>query len=406
MHKKILYYETGSGYGGSAVSLYRLVKCLRTESIQPFVLVHGIGPKIRQLQEIGVTVRVLRHYHPIPEILRKSRGRISSGIEGLCFYGNFALNAILNGLRISRIIKKCGIDLVHMNNGIFENFPALIAAKMCKVPCVTHVRGTEPLTKLERLFGSWVSKVITLNRDMNNLYGSVFGKDKTCVVWNGIDVDSFSNPDKDKLRREYLGNNGHFAVGTVARLIPGKGLPEFIRAAAEVLKVRNDVSFFVIGDDPLSDRSFERQMKQLATNLGISEQLTFTGWRDDVIDLMAGLDLIVQCSTFTEGMSLTPIEAMALGRPVITSDVPGYVDTVQDKVTGFIVAAGDVPSLAGEILHLATDRQLASQLGTRGRERALNCFDARVTARRIEEIYESVLSQRRRLKICRQNQYH
>lgn len=197
------------------------------------------------------------------------------------------------------------------------------------------------------------------------------------------------------MRREYLGNNGHFAVGTVARLIPGKGIPEFIRAAAEVLKVRNDVSFFVIGDDPLLDRSFEKQMKQLATNLGISEQLTFTGWRDDVIDLMAGFDLVVQFSTFTEGMSLTPIEAMALGRPVITSDVPGYVDTVQDKVTGFIVRAGDVPSLTGEILHLATDRQLGSQLGAKGRERALNCFDARVTARRIEEIYESVLSQRR-----------
>jgi glycosyltransferase involved in cell wall biosynthesis len=255
---------------------------------------------------------------------------------------------------------------------------------------VSHIRGTEPIRKIERLFGSWASRIITLNSEMNNLYASLFGDDKACIVWNGIDVDSFSNPDRDKLRREYFVIKDHFIVGTVARLIPGKGIPEFIKAAAEVLKARKDITFFIIGDDPLLDRSFENRMKQLANNLNISEQLIFTSWRDDAIDLMSGLDLVVQFSTFTEGMSLTPIEAMALGKPVVTSDVPGYVDTVEDKVTGFILPAGDVPSLARSILHLAGDRQLARDLGERGKERALTCFDARITVKRIEEIYRSI----------------
>lgn len=389
--KKILYYESGSSFGGSAVSLYRLVKYLDKESFRPYVFVHGVGPRIKLIMNMGVHVRQLSFYHPIAPVDNKSERLIMSIVQNLSFYVNLCVNTMLNASIFYKTIKSNNINLIHLNNGIFENFPALMAAKLCGIPCVSHVRGTEPLTKVDRTFGRWASKIITLNSEMHALYTHVFGADKACIVFNGVDLDAFENVDTCKLRHEYQVEDDSYVVGTIARLVPGKGIPEFIKAAAEVIKVNRKLIFFIIGDDPNLDRSFEYKMKLLCSNLGINDHMVFTGWRDDVIDLMSGLDLVVQVSTYPEGMSLTPIEAMALGKPVITSNVSGYTDTVEHGVTGFIVPAGDITKLANEIQRLAADKHLSEQLGPNGRQKALREFDAKITAKRIETIYHDIL---------------
>lgn len=389
---KVLYYESGSGFGGSAVSLYRLIKYLDKQTFQPFVLVHGIGPRIEEIKKMGVDVHRLRQYHPIPRIACNSKHFWGHPLGTLCFYTNFGLSTLVNTLTIGKLIKTKNINLVHLNNGIFENFAGLMAAKLCGIPCVSHVRGTVPLVKVERIFGRWVDKIITLNSEMNNLYNSVFGNGRSCIIFNGVDLDSFDHVDTAKLRREYHVKDGHLTVGTIARLVPGKGIPEFIKAAAEVLKVNPNVVFFIIGDDPFLNRSFEYEMKRLSSDLGITDRVILTGWRNDVIDVMSGLDLVAQVSTFPEGMSLTPIEAMALGKPVITSDVPGYTDTVEDGVTGFIVPPGDVKTLAKCISEVASDKRLAGRLGTNGRGKVIREFDVRITAGKIQKIYETLLS--------------
>lgn len=395
MLRKILYYESGSGFGGSAVSLYRLIKYLDRKRIQPFVLVHGIGPRIEQIKNMGVNVYVLRNYKFFPMMMDNPKYFLGDFLISFCFYINFALNTLLNALIIGKFIKRQNISLVHLNNGIFENFPGLIAAKLCGIPCVSHVRGTEPLFKVDRAFGRWVDKIITLNSKMKDLYASAFGANKSCIIFNGVDLDAFEHVDKRRIKREYQVADNHFLVGTIARLVPGKGIPEFIKAAAEVMKVDKKVIFFMIGDDPLLNRNFEHEMKRLSSDLGINENVIFTGWRDDVIDLMSGLDLVVQVSTFfPEGMSLVPIEAMALSKPVITSKIPGYTDTVEHGVTGFIVPPGDISTLAKEILKLASDKHLAELLGTNGRQKVLKELDAKITTDKIQKIYNTLLSKK------------
>ena len=395
--KKILYYESGSGFGGSAVSLYRLIKHLDKESYHPYVLVHGVGPRIKQIEAMDdVSVTQLRFYHPIPELNGSNRGFSAPFVKNLCFYTNFLLNTFINASNIYATLKKNSIDLVHLNNGIFENFPALIASKFCGIPCISHVRGTEPVTRIEKVLGKWVKKIITLNSRMYNLYKSLFGADRACIVFNGVDLEAFENVGKGKLRQEYQVPQDNFAVGTVARLVPGKGIPEILKAATEVIKVNKKVTFFVIGDDPLLDRSYECQMKKLCNSLGLNNHVIFTGWRDDVIDLMAGLDLVVQFSTFPEGMSLTPIEAMALSKPVITSNVPGYTDTVEHGVTGFIVSSGDIHALSKRILEISMNRDFGYALGNNGRKKVEAEFDVKRTVSRVQEIYRVVLDGQKR----------
>lgn len=396
MIKKILYYETGSGFGGSAVSLYRSIKHLDRESYYPHVLVHGVGPRIKQIEAMDVSVTELKFYHPIPDLNDSNRGFYVPFVKNLCFYTNFLLNTLINASIIYATLKKNRIDLVHLNNGIIDNFPALVAARFCSISCISHVRGTEPVTRIEKVFGKWVKKIITLNSEMYNLYKSLFGADKVSIVFNGVDIEAFENVDRGKLRHNYQVPQGNFLVGTIARLVSGKGMPEYIKAAAEVIKDNKKATFFVIGDDPLLNRSFENDLKKMCSMLGLNGHVFFTGWRDDVIDLMAGLDLVVQFSTFPEGMSLTPIEAMALSKPVITSNVTGYTDTVEHGVTGFIVPSGDIHTLSKRILEISMNRDFGYALGKNGRKKVEAEFDVKKTVSRVQEVYRVVLDGQKR----------
>lgn len=388
---KVLFYESGSGFGGSAVSLYRLTKYLDRGLYKPIAVVHGIGPRISKMAQDGVPVHTTRLYRVVSGSMRLSEGFSSIPLlKPACFYSDFLLNTLVNCFLIIRIIKRNNVDFVHLNNGIFENFPALLAAQLSGIPCISHVRGTEELTRIERVCGKRVDGFITLNSAMYNLYRGVFGEGKVFMILNGVDLDEFKGLDQHRLRSEFKIPEGSVIVGTIARLIPGKGLPEFLKAAAQVARVRKDVLFFIVGDDPLKNHLFEQELRLLALKEDLNGRVVFTGWRNDVLDVMAGLDLVVQCSTFPEGMSLTPIEAAALGKPVITSDVPGYSDSVEDGVTGFIVPAGNTEMLSRRILDVIQNRDLGLTLGMNGKNKVLRELDVRFTVKKIEEIYQQI----------------
>jgi glycosyltransferase involved in cell wall biosynthesis len=227
---------------------------------------------------------------------------------------------------------------------------------------------------------------------MFDRYVPAFGEKNVHIIYNGVDLDAFQNPCPDRIRREFGVEPGEFAVGTFARLVEGKGIPEFIAAASRVTRRRGQYRFFIVGDDASEDRAFERAMRRLAEDAGLGDRLVFTGWRNDRIDVMAAMDLVLQISTtFPEGMSLAPLEAMALGKPVIVTDIPGYEFSVDDGKTGFVVSPGDVETLAERVLLLAENRELAQRLGRESRGKAVREFDVRLTARRVQALYDEVL---------------
>lgn len=377
----ILLYETGSGFGGSAVSLHRLVKYLNRERYSPCVVVHGLGPKLLEIRKIGIDLRTVSFVLPFPQ---NASGKV---IRNIHFYGNLLVNASVNACRIASIIRKNGISLVHLNNGIYEGLAGLLAAKFTGVPCIAHIRGTETLTKLERSLGRWLKNIVTLNSYVENEYIKTFGPEKVSLIFNGVDLEAYENVPRGALRSEYGLDKECILIGTIARLVPGKGISEFLTAASRVLKIMNRVKFLVVGDDPFGGAYAEDQ-KRLCRDLGIERYVIFTGWRNDMPKVLSDLDVVAQVSTSPEGMSLTPIEAMALSKPVIATDVPGYTDTVLDGITGYIVPKGDTSLLADKILSLAKDPGQAISFGALGRKRVQEHFDVKITAKKIEYLYD------------------
>jgi len=392
MARRVLFIESGPGHGGSAFSLLRLVKSLDRARYEPHVVVFHDAHAFDDIRSLGVPVTTLRISRPVPAGLAKGRGAFGGTQKSVSFYGNLAADTLVNGMRLRSYIRRNGIDVVHLNNGIVNNLCGVLGARLAHIPCVSHARGTESLLKVEKRCAPWISAVITLNSTMRAHYASAFGSQKTHLIHNGVDLDAFQAPDPERIRREFRIEPHDFAVGTFARVVDGKGIPEFLAAADRVSKAEPHARFFVVGGDSAKDRAFEIKMRERADRMGLGSQVVFMGWRSDRNDVMAAMDLILQISTtFPEGMSLAPLEAMALGKPVIVTNIPGYEFCVDDGRTGFVIEPGDIQALTEKVQMLARDRHLALKMGQEGYQKALKEFDVRLTAAAVQEVYDQIL---------------
>ncbi|MDD4899723.1 MAG: glycosyltransferase family 4 protein, partial [Candidatus Omnitrophica bacterium] len=138
------------------------------------------------------------------------------------------------------------------------------------------------------------------------------------------------------------------------------------------------------------DDKFYRQVRDLVSTEQINKSFIFTGWRKDIRNIIADLDILVQASTtFPEGFGLTCIEAMASEKPVVATNIPGPSEIVLDGETGFLVPPKDVNALAEAILKILKGKDLSRKMGMEGKRRVEEFFDVRRTVKNLEEIYEN-----------------
>ncbi len=203
------------------------------------------------------------------------------------------------------------------------------------------------------------------------------------VVENGIDPDPYL--DAERLERTTLGVPEDAPLGAVVGLLnAAKGQDLALRALARPELEGVHLLLAGHGED-------EPALRALARELGVADRAHFLGWRDDVPALLATSDFLLLPSRW-EGMPYAVLEAMAAAVPVVCTPVPGAVDLVEHGLTGRIATGGDAAALAGEIERLlAVPRELRSQLGLRARARVLERHTARGMARRLAEVYESLV---------------
>lgn len=174
-------------------------------------------------------------------------------------------------------------------------------------------------------------------------------------------------------------------VGTIARLTMQKGVDVLLRALARVPNVRG----VIVGDGDAGE-----ELHRLATELGIGERITWTGWRDDTRALFESFDVFVLPSRF-EGLGRVLVEAELAECPVVSTRVVGTSEAMMDGVTGLLVPAEDPAALARAISTLLDDEGRAREMGRRGRAFALQRFDPSASARAYESLYEEVLGRQR-----------
>lgn len=191
-----------------------------------------------------------------------------------------------------------------------------------------------------------------------------FPRKRIQVIHNGIDVSGM-NPEFDrKAKRQELGLSENCRiVGTAARLNSIKNIPMMLRSFKLVLEQVPDCSLVIAGQG-----EEEEKLKLLAVELGIAEQIKFIGLRFDLPEIYQLFEVFLLTS-FSEGISVTLLEAMASGVPAVVTDVGGNKEVVVEGETGFLVPVDDDETSAGRIFALLQNRELLEQVSAAERKR-------------------------------------
>jgi glycosyltransferase involved in cell wall biosynthesis len=247
----------------------------------------------------------------------------------------------------------------------------------------SRIRSVEDQLHLRELT-PYMDRLIAVSRAIER---KLVDEERTTVpvtlIYNGVDLERYDHQEACcTLPDEYGMEPGSQIVGVVARLEPEKGHPTLLEAWPAVLRACPDSYLLIVGEGSRRD-ALEAQARALR----IAHRVVFTGRRDDVPAVTAALDVAVLPS-YREAQGMVILEAMALSRPVVASNVGGIPEMIEDGVTGLLVPAHDAPALAAAIIRLLTNHPLADTLGRAGHDMVHDRFCIELMVGAIESIYD------------------
>jgi glycosyltransferase involved in cell wall biosynthesis len=279
--------------------------------------------------------------------------------------------------KLARLLWRQRIDIVHTHDER-PNVYAVPAARLVGVKRIFHTRHSQAahLSRRQR----WLVRLVSLGNDRficisedsaRRAYAQGISKHRIRVLHNGIDLDRFA----------FTGPSPDGPAVLVARLEPEKDVGTLLRAVEVIARRRPDFRLEIAGDG-----SCRPDLESLSDRLGLNGVVKFLGAVRDVPGLLARARLFVLPS-LTEGISLTLLEAMARGLPVVATEVGGNPEVVAAGESGLLVAAAAPQSLAEAVLSLWTNEERCVGMGTAGRRRAEQHFDIRRMVAQYESMY-------------------
>jgi glycosyltransferase involved in cell wall biosynthesis len=284
--------------------------------------------------------------------------------------------------RLASLFRRGRFDLIHTHDprSLIYGGPA---ARLARVPGLVHTWHGRNLQAAPRelYLVRWLSRltqrlVAVSHEAANYLRQQGIVPDRLCVVVNGIALERFP----------YRGPCQDGPLVTVARLSPEKDLDTLLKALALLRPDYPALHLDIAGDGPCREH-----LQRLAAALGLANAVRFHGLVRDVASFLARGRLFVLPS-LTEGMSLTLLEAMATGLPVVATSVGGNPEVVLDGQTGLLVPARQPEALAQALRRLLREPERLLQLGAAGRRHVEQCFDVRQTAAAYARLYREVLA--------------
>lgn len=341
------YVENVSEIGGAERMLEILLQGVRKRGIVPFTTCPEPGkfPEVLAAQGFQVAFQSLLQpswRHPILTV----RGYLAW----------------------TRLIQTGAWRIIHANSyhGARSVLPA---ASRLRVPVVCHVHFPWGRDYLNWLFrglpkpAGFIFCSDDLRRHSGRVLEAAYPDAKQWVVHNGIDITKFAPS---------LSGNTVPRIGIVANLQLRKGHDEFLKMASILTRQGHNARYEIIGGD-LFQEPRQPGLAALARDLGIGDRVTFHGQVANVANLLAGLDIVV-CASHEEAFPVSILEAMACEKPVVSTNVNGIPEAIEDGVTGLLVPPKAPGALASAVSSLLTAPDLASRLGAAGRARVLARF--------------------------------
>ena len=320
----------------------------------------------------------------------------------MCMRSRFDLAAIR---RLRDIVGAGRYDIVHLH-GSRAGLLGRVAARLARARIVIwtmHVfqadvlegwgRWQAPLYLLvEALLARWFcDHIITVSHDLREraLRLESVPAHKVTTIYSHVALDCFGLAHNRAAKRMELGlSPDALVVCTVGRLCAQKGLPDFLQAAARVYAQLPEVRFLVVGDGPLRSG-----MEELAAKLGLTGCLEFTGYRSDVAEMMAACDVFATATRW-EGMGKVLVEAMAAGRPLVSTDVGPIPEIVRGYRGAILTPPRDPQAFAGALLTVLQHLPAYARWADEDRAVARARFGGQAMAQRTSALYEQLAAGR------------
>ncbi len=389
---KVIHVITRFDKGGSAENTFLTVRDL-DKSRYEVLLIKGSSPpahsedreflaaraNIDAVHEAHVRVVTIRH------LVRNLR----------------PISDLIAFFTLLRVIRREGPDIVHTHTskaGILGRW----AAWFCRCQAIVHTPHghvfwgyfdplkTRLFIGLEKVTARFTDAIITLTPQEreDHLRLRIAPAGKFTVIHSGVDLKAFlaCGSRTAEAKKALDMPPERTVIGTAGRLTAVKGQEVLIRATAELLRRGEELCLVLLGEGEL-----RRDLEELTSRLGIAERVRFLGWRPDVARVVAAFDIFCLPS-LNEGMGKVLVEAMALKKPIVASDIGGIKNIVRDGENGRLVPAGDVPAWVEAIAGLLHDPEECRRLGDAGRRIAPR-YNSEEMIKMIDQLYGKLLAE-------------
>ncbi|MDP3296460.1 MAG: glycosyltransferase family 4 protein [Thermodesulfovibrionia bacterium] len=341
------------------------------------------GQEIRILHEsIGMIKRGYRVIIAAPEgsnIFKRARG-----VSINTFPTYFQKKNPISILKVLSIINREKVDIVNTHSSS-DSWVTSIAARLSRVrPKIIRTRHLS--TPISRSFLSRIlydvlpDAVITTGEEIKQIMVNDNGFDgsKIFSIPTGIDLERF-NPTEVKPAFQANG----FSVGMIGVLRSWKGHRYLIEAVPQILKDIPDAVFYIVGDGPQREN-----IKNLIQEFSLEEKIFMLGYREDIPEVLASLDVIVHPSYANEGVPQSILQAMAMEKPVAASNAGAIKEVVIDGEIGFLIEPKNVTQLAEKVIELYKVPELRIKFGKEGRKYVEKDFPIGKMLDKIESLYK------------------
>ncbi len=366
--KTILHIIDTTGPGGAETVFVELADRMRQRGYRSLVLIKGPGWVQEELTRRG-----------LPPLIYNAKGA-------------FLLDYVQY---LFQLIRKENVDLIQ-SHLLGSNLYAAIAGMITATPVVASYHGMVDISPDERfrrlkykIMKAGISRFVVVS---NNLRQQVkqqgmLNDRKTEVIYNGIATQDYNLPKAHRLRTELGLQNAAVLVGCLGNIRAAKGYDVLLNAAGQLKAVNPNIHFVIAGQQKgdLMQRLLEQQR-----SLRVEDSVHFLGFQADSAEFLSNLDIFLLPST-SEGFSISTIEAMAAGLPVIATRCGGPEEIIETERTGLLVDVNSPEAIAQGLQRVVTTPAFAASIGAQGRAAAIATYDVNAMLDRYQQIYDSII---------------